>query len=127
MTVSIKEIQRRVTGLGGRINAPTSLLVVRSAPVDDGSPYVDTTEAGYDFVSAERGVEFSRRATGAGGLTDSPVPDLACRSPGYCAQLPIGGPANHVIREIYNVSPPVSNQPPVIDWSTRSPGVWGGR
>lgn len=67
------------------------------------------------------------RAAGTGGLIDSPVSDLACPSPGNCAQLPIGSAANQVIREIYNVSPPVSKEPPVINWSTQSPGIWGGR
>ncbi|MEX5573765.1 Imm63 family immunity protein [Pseudomonas lijiangensis] len=63
MIASIQEIQSMVDRLGERVGAPKSLLVVLSAPADDGTPYVEIHDHGFSYVSSERGYEIYNKST----------------------------------------------------------------
>ncbi|MBX8487684.1 Imm63 family immunity protein [Pseudomonas cichorii] len=63
MIASIQEIQSMVDRLGERVGAPKSLLVVLSAPADDGAPYVKIHDHGFSYVSSERGYEIYNKST----------------------------------------------------------------
>lgn len=63
MTIGIKEIRLRVVELGKLISAPQSYLVVPDQPTSDGTPYVEVINDEYHYVSADRGMEISRRVT----------------------------------------------------------------
>ena len=63
MVTSLDEIQSVVYGFGEKISAPKSLLIVRSAPADDGCPYVEIKGDVFSYVSSERGRELYRKST----------------------------------------------------------------
>ena len=63
MAISIHEIQSIVDRLGEKIKAPRSLLIVLSAPADDGAPYVEVHENGFSYVSSERGYQIFNKST----------------------------------------------------------------
>lgn len=63
MSVSIEEVQGLVNDLGEKIDASASLLIVRSAPLGDGSPHIEIHDNRFDYVVSERGIEFSRKST----------------------------------------------------------------
>lgn len=60
--IGIMELQEEVNRLGAKIEAPRSLLIVRSTPSSDGAPYVEISSDTYYFVSSERGLENFRHA-----------------------------------------------------------------
>jgi hypothetical protein len=61
MSQSIKGIQSIVYGYGKKINAPEYLLVVLSAPADDGAPYVELRESITVTFRLSEGMRFSER------------------------------------------------------------------
>lgn len=63
MVTSIRELQSMVDELGARIDAPKSLLIILSAPADDGAPYVEIHENSFSYVSSERGYEIYSKST----------------------------------------------------------------
>jgi hypothetical protein len=63
MVASIHELQSMVDELGARIDAPKRLLIVLSAPADDGAPYVEFHENSFSYVSSERGYEIYSKST----------------------------------------------------------------
>ncbi|MFJ4143003.1 Imm63 family immunity protein [Pseudomonas sp. NPDC089734] len=63
MVTSIRELQSMVDELGVRVDAPKSLLVILSAPADDGAPYVEIHENSFNYVSSERGYEIYSKST----------------------------------------------------------------
>lgn len=65
MVTSIRDLQSMVDELGTKIDAPKSLLIVLSAPADDGAPYVEIHENSFSYVYSERGYEIYRKFTGS--------------------------------------------------------------
>lgn len=63
MVTSIRELQSIIDELGARIDAPKPLLIILSAPADDGAPYVEIHENSFSYVSSERGYEIYRKST----------------------------------------------------------------
>lgn len=63
MIASVHEIQSTVDALGKIIDAPKSLLIIRSVPADDGAPYVEINSDGFSYVSSERGYEIYNKST----------------------------------------------------------------
>lgn len=63
MVISICELQSIVDELGAKIDAPKPLLIILSAPADDGAPYVEIHENSFSYVSSERGCEMYRKST----------------------------------------------------------------
>ncbi len=54
MVTSINEIQSLVNEFGKKIDAPKSLLILLTAPADDGAPYVKIHGRNFNYVSSER-------------------------------------------------------------------------
>lgn len=63
MSKDLSEIQEEVFDKGARICLPRELLIIRRAPVEDGSPYVEVDHGLYSYVSTERGYEIFRKST----------------------------------------------------------------
>ncbi|WP_371231977.1 Imm63 family immunity protein [Pseudomonas sp. QE6] len=57
MSIQLINIQEKVYELGGRLNAPRTLLVVHDKSVDDGTPYVRIDNGVFHYISSERGYE----------------------------------------------------------------------
>lgn len=63
MLLSINEIQKEVDKQVLKIGYPPHSINVFSAPTNDGSPYISFENEMYNYVSSERGYEFSRNTT----------------------------------------------------------------
>ncbi len=63
MCLNIAEIRDHVSTLGTSISAPISYLNIPDRSVFDGTPYVEIINEEYHYVSAERGMEISRKTT----------------------------------------------------------------
>ncbi|MFC0350696.1 Imm63 family immunity protein [Undibacterium danionis] len=59
----LNEIQRKIYKMGQDAAIHPSRLILRTGSSGDGVPYIDISNGTYDYVIAERGVEFSRRIT----------------------------------------------------------------
>ena len=53
-------LEKEVEKIGSIINAPMSLLIVRTFPIGDGTPHVEFKDDECFYVSSERGHEFYR-------------------------------------------------------------------
>lgn len=63
MVISIRELQSMVDELGARIDAPKPLLIILSAPADDGTPYVKIHENSFRYVSSEQSYEIFNKSS----------------------------------------------------------------
>ncbi|MDR0702645.1 MAG: immunity 63 family protein [Azoarcus sp.] len=63
MSVDFKYLQDKVRELGGLISAPSSLLVLRWEPSDDGSPHIVIEGEHFLYIRCERGEELCRKTT----------------------------------------------------------------
>lgn len=63
MLLSIEEIQKEVDKLVSKIGYPPHSVTVFSVPTNDGTPYVSFENQMYNYISSERGYEFSRKTT----------------------------------------------------------------
>jgi len=63
MLFSIEEIQNEIDKLVSKIGYPPHSVTVFSVPTNDGTPYVSFENEMYNYISSERGCEFSRKTT----------------------------------------------------------------
>ncbi|MGK3144642.1 Imm63 family immunity protein [Pantoea sp. C2G6] len=63
MLMSIEGIQKEVDKLVSKIGCPPHSVTFFSAPTNDGTPYVSFENEIYNYISSERGYEFSRKTT----------------------------------------------------------------
>ncbi|WP_312142881.1 Imm63 family immunity protein [Pantoea septica] len=63
MRLSIEEIQKEVDEMVSKIGYPPHSVTVFSVTTNDGTPYVSFENEMYNYVSSERGYEFSRKTT----------------------------------------------------------------
>ncbi|AYH01706.1 hypothetical protein F6Q07_02185 [Pectobacterium parmentieri] len=63
MLLSFSEIQKKVNELGKSVGIPESDLHIFSSSPDDGRPHISYYGGLYNYIYAERGVEFFRKTT----------------------------------------------------------------
>lgn len=54
--IDISQLQEKIYEIGGIIDAPISMLKVKSSPSWDGTPYIRPSVEGYFYIYEERGV-----------------------------------------------------------------------
>ncbi|EPZ0268491.1 MULTISPECIES: Imm63 family immunity protein [Serratia] len=63
MLLSFSEIQKKINGLGMGVGIPESDLHIFSSSPGDGRPHISYDNGLYNYIYAERGVEFFRKTT----------------------------------------------------------------
>ncbi|MBI0551403.1 Imm63 family immunity protein [Pectobacterium parmentieri] len=63
MLLSFSEIQKKVNELGKNVGIPEGDLHIFSSSPDDGRPHISYYGGLYNYIYAERGVEFFRKTT----------------------------------------------------------------